>query len=91
MSINGELAEPFSGRTLDMKFPEHDYSSEILDASRTNYCRAKDEVEELINAWDEAGQSGIENNRQEPVRKANGLKNGAAFDASDPVFEMPMI
>lgn len=90
MSINGELSEAFSGRTLDMKFPENDLSNEILEASRNNYCTPKNKVEALLNEWDEAGQNTPTNNEQTAERPHQPLKSNSQ-DAGEPVFEMPLL
>jgi hypothetical protein len=90
MSIDGELTEPFSGKTLDMKFPEHDYSKEILEASRKNYCTDREDVEAQLKSWDEAGA----NNQSHPVSTAQGSgmeSVGGPADFGEPVFEMPLI
>lgn len=79
MSINGELAEPFSGRTLDMKFPEQDKSHEILYESRKAYCTPREKVEEMLKKWDEG--KNIDNTsltQNEDIQEAE-------------TFEMPLI
>lgn len=55
MSVNGQTREAFSGRTLDMPKPPNDKSKEIIEIVREKYCLPKDEVEKLLNRWDEAG------------------------------------
>mgnify|MGYP003970143165 FL=1 len=77
LSIDGELTEPFSGRTLDMDYPEVDLSKDIIAASRAAYCRPKAEVEEMLKRWDEGSD--------EPVPAANSVIQ----QSSD--FEMPLI
>ena len=54
MSVNGEIREPFSGRTMDVPKIEEDLTQEIKAASRAKYCRPRAEVEELLRKWDEA-------------------------------------
>lgn len=54
MSVNGELREAFSGRTLDVPKVEKDFTREIIAASRKKYCLPKSEVEEMLRKWDEA-------------------------------------
>lgn len=53
MSVNGELREAFSGRSLDMKFPTKSYAPECHEFSRTKYCRPLAEVEEVLRQWEE--------------------------------------
>jgi len=55
MSVNGEIREAFSGRTLDVPKPLKDYSKEIIKRSRAKYCNPKADVEKLLGKWDEAG------------------------------------
>jgi len=81
MSINGELSEAFSGKTLDMKFPEHDYSKEIIEASRKAYCTPREKVEEMLTKWDEGAAD-------EPAAKG-GKKNTVIEEETE--FEMPLI
>jgi len=56
MSVNGEIREAFSGRTLDVPKVGSDFVKEIIDYSRANYCRSKAEVLEMLGRWDEAGE-----------------------------------
>jgi type IV secretory pathway TraG/TraD family ATPase VirD4 len=78
LSIEGELSEPFSGRTLNMVYPEHDYSRDIIEASREAYCKPKEDVETLLRKWDEGGAE---------VSKEEA--NSVIQSAQD--FEMPLI
>lgn len=55
MSVNGEIREAFSARTIDMPKPAKDYSKEIIKRSRKAYCNPKSDVEKLLGKWDEAG------------------------------------
>ncbi|TSC80469.1 MAG: hypothetical protein G01um101425_123 [Candidatus Peregrinibacteria bacterium Gr01-1014_25] len=57
MSVNGELREAFSGRTLDAPRPEWDHSDQIIAASRRKYCTPKQEVEDMLKKWDEAASA----------------------------------
>ncbi|OGJ71642.1 hypothetical protein A2454_00765 [Candidatus Peribacteria bacterium RIFOXYC2_FULL_55_14] len=54
MSVNGEIREPFSGRTLDVPAVTQDNTARIIEQSRRKYCRPKAEVEEVLQKWDEA-------------------------------------
>ncbi|EKD93278.1 MAG: hypothetical protein ACD_28C00187G0001 [uncultured bacterium] len=55
MSIDGELSEAFSGKTLDVNYPETDHSRAIIEASRQAYCAPREEVEDMLLKWDEGG------------------------------------
>jgi hypothetical protein len=61
MSVNGEIREAFSGRTLDVPSITHDYSRDIVESSRKKYCTPKAQVEKLLSKWDEAGEFNKEN------------------------------
>ena len=53
MSIDGELREAFSGKTMFMKFPEKNYSAECIKHSHETYCRPLKEVEKILQQWEE--------------------------------------
>ncbi len=57
MSVNGELREAFSGRTLDAPKTERDYTPEIIAHSRKMFARPRTEVEENLKKWDEAASA----------------------------------
>ncbi|NOS67971.1 MAG: type IV secretory system conjugative DNA transfer family protein [Candidatus Peribacteraceae bacterium] len=75
MSVNGELREAFSGRTLDVPTIERDWSPEIIAASRRKYCLPREEVEKEMKKWDEAAsappskeeQAQVEEQFEEPL------------------------
>ncbi len=48
MIINGEKAAPFSASTLRMPDPEHDYTPQIVELSRTQYTTPRGHVEDDI-------------------------------------------
>ncbi|MBU0727716.1 type IV secretion system DNA-binding domain-containing protein [Patescibacteria group bacterium] len=56
MSVNGEIREAFSGRTIDCPPPTNDYTEEIKKQSREKYCTPRADVEKLLSKWDEAGE-----------------------------------
>ncbi len=56
MSVNGEIREAFSGRTLDVPKVGKTFVNEIIDHSRKNYCKPKKEVVDMLSRWDEAGE-----------------------------------
>ena len=57
MSVNGELREAFSGRTLDVPKVENDCTQRIIAASRKKYCLPKADVESMMKKWDEAASA----------------------------------
>ncbi len=57
MSVNGELREAFSGRTLSVPPVENDQTAEIIRLSREKYCAPKAEVEEMMLRWDESASA----------------------------------
>ncbi len=61
MSVNGEVREAFSARTMDMNITGKDYTPKILEHSRKKYCISKAEVEKILTKWDEAGEFSPEN------------------------------
>lgn len=63
MSINGEIREAFSGKTLSVPTPEKHFTKEIIDYSRATYCAPRKDVEDLLNKWDESGE--FENAQQD--------------------------
>lgn len=48
MSVNGEMREAFSGRTLDLNFPSKDMAEVAREFSRKNYARPLKEVEQNV-------------------------------------------
>ena len=57
MSVKGEVREAFSGRTLDAPRVNEDFTKEIIEVSRRKYCRARSEVEENLQKWDESASA----------------------------------
>ncbi|MDP2736094.1 MAG: hypothetical protein Q8P12_07925, partial [bacterium] len=54
MSVQGEIREPFSARTMDVPKETKDLSKEILNLSRQKYCMKQEDVEAFLQRWDEA-------------------------------------
>jgi len=57
MSVDGELRDAFSGRTINVPMPAKDYSEEIIRRSREKYARPRKEVETDLKKWDEGGSA----------------------------------
>lgn len=56
MSINGEIREAFSARTMDVPKITRNYSKEIIENSRKTYCEPRSSVEATLAKWDESGE-----------------------------------
>ncbi len=68
MSVDGEIREAFSARTIDcpnVKAGNH-FAPEIIANSRATYCESRDKVEEMLSKWDEAGEFGDLGHQEEP-------------------------
>jgi hypothetical protein len=77
MSVNGEIREAFSGRTLDVPELNYNYTKEIIENSRKNYCRTRHEVEEFLAKWDDASSAEVQND--------------FAADLNNIVFDEPLL
>ncbi|MBU0619249.1 type IV secretion system DNA-binding domain-containing protein [Patescibacteria group bacterium] len=51
MSIDGKVSPAFSAYTLSVPTPPTDFSAQIVAASRSSYCRSRQEVEAEIAKW----------------------------------------
>ncbi|MDC0358631.1 type IV secretory system conjugative DNA transfer family protein [Oligoflexia bacterium] len=71
MTIDGEIREAFSGRTLDMIIPEDNFKDECIALSRENYAQPLVEVEEVLQRWEDgefdAEATGTSSGPQEEV------------------------
>ncbi len=56
MSINGEIRQAFSGKTINVAPVKNSFVDEIKDNSRSTYCEPREKVEEMLAKWDEAGE-----------------------------------
>lgn len=56
MSVNGEIREAFSGRTIAVPHIEKTWVPEIIANSRANFCVPRENVETMLAKWDEAGE-----------------------------------
>ena len=57
MSIDGKLNPPFSARTINVPKSEFDYSTDIIDRTRTKYARNRVTVENEIAKWSNATEN----------------------------------
>ncbi len=55
MTIDGQTAPPFSGRTIDFPVPDEDLASDIIRTSRERWAKPRIEVEQAIGLMEEAG------------------------------------
>ncbi|MBU1683449.1 type IV secretion system DNA-binding domain-containing protein [Patescibacteria group bacterium] len=55
LSIDGQTKDAFSGRSLDVAYPKHDYVKEIKQNSRSHFAAKKEDVETALKKWDEGG------------------------------------
>src|SRR3989344_5647956 len=74
MAVGGEIPEAFSGRTLDVPKVTKDCTKEIIAASRRKYCTPRNDVEVMLQKWDEAasappkeGEVSVEEKFEEPL------------------------
>ncbi len=70
MSIEGELREAFSGKTMFMSFPKEQYVQDCIKHSHDTYCRPIQEVEKILQQWEE-GKLDIQKKAQE-LANSNG-------------------
>lgn len=56
MSVNGEIREAFSGRTMDAPKIKKPHVEQIIEHSRKTYCESRSLVEETLSKWDESGE-----------------------------------
>lgn len=54
MSVDGELRDAFSGRTINIPTIKQDYTTKIISRSREKYATPRAEVETQLKKWDEA-------------------------------------
>jgi hypothetical protein len=86
MSIDGELTEAFSGKTMSVIYPSVDHSREIIEASRAAYCTPRDKVEDMLKKWDEGKAPDGKAADQGPLTGNTGDSPELAQD-----FDMPLI
>ncbi|MEI6169590.1 MAG: type IV secretion system DNA-binding domain-containing protein [Candidatus Saccharibacteria bacterium] len=75
MSIDGQTSSPFSGKSLLMPSPSHDYTERIIENSRSKYSMSRSDVEDLINDW--AGASSDSNKTNE---SAQGARSNTGYN-----------
>lgn len=55
MSVDGEIRDAFSGRTVNVPGAPTSHAAEIIEQSRAKYSTPRAEVEEMLKKWDEGG------------------------------------
>jgi hypothetical protein len=58
MSIDGELEDAFSGRTLNMEAPAENFAQDCINYSRAHYARPVTEVTDILKRWEEGTADG---------------------------------
>lgn len=53
MSVDGELRDAFSGRTINVPTPKSDFTQQIIAQSREKYANPREMVETELKKWDE--------------------------------------
>ncbi|MCB0329789.1 MAG: type IV secretion system DNA-binding domain-containing protein, partial [Bdellovibrionales bacterium] len=60
MAIDGNVQEAFSGRTIDVAYPEVHYAKKCIEQSRNRYARVREEVlEELLLHDDDIPEAAV--------------------------------
>jgi len=67
MSVNGEIREAFSARTLTVPKIENHFVKEVIENSRAMYCESREKVEEMLSKWDEAGEFDEMGPEEDPI------------------------
>ncbi len=67
MSVNGEIREAFSARTIDVPHVKEPFTNQIIENSRKTFCEPRKKVEELLAKWDEAGEFENMGPEEDPV------------------------
>ncbi|MCK5460535.1 type IV secretory system conjugative DNA transfer family protein [Candidatus Gracilibacteria bacterium] len=81
MSVDGELREAFSGKTLDMKFPKESIARECLEFSRKTYAKSRKEVEEILQIWEEGKLD-----KKKDEKKSNKNSNFEEVEFEEPII-----
>ena len=84
MSIDGELEDAFSGRTLNMDIPKENFSKEALEISREQYARPLAEVQKILSRWEESAS-------EAPVKPGSAPKNVAPPASTSTPFSKPSL
>ncbi|MBI2464435.1 hypothetical protein HYV57_05760 [Candidatus Peregrinibacteria bacterium] len=93
MSVNGQTHSAFSANTLNISSPKNNFEKEIIEHSRKTYSKPKDEVENILQQWDEAGSSVHGSNREyESDREHKAVKAiSHESDILNQKFRKPLI
>lgn len=81
MSIEGELCEAFSARSLDMVLPRENNAQKVVEHSRSHYARPVSDVESILQQWEEG--------KFDPKTDPNKKGNSAFEEESD--FQEPIV
>jgi len=94
LMIDGVASQPFSATTLPpIPKPEASFREKVMEMSRRNYARSKEEVEKEIKEWHEPERSEIRSTKyearkeQKPEQKREEIKKEVKYE--QPKFEQP--
>ncbi|PID70187.1 hypothetical protein CSB37_03360 [bacterium DOLZORAL124_38_8] len=94
LSINGELREAFSGRTLFISNPKENFAEECMKNSRENYCRPVEQVQELLKNWEEGKTEAPKKEKNVSAKKTSKPKTEsqpAALGMEEDDFGSPLL
>jgi len=93
MSINGEVSDAFSGRTLDIHTPDENCADECREYSRRHYAAPIGEVQKILAQWEDGTQAGDSGNS--PALGTSMEQTPSVISSlsmsNEPVFEPPII
>ena len=65
LSIDGQTKDAFSGRSLDVKYPQNNFVKECKENSRNRFAAKKEDVITMLKKWDEGGSDDDDNELME--------------------------
>ncbi|MCC6954847.1 MAG: type IV secretory system conjugative DNA transfer family protein [Deltaproteobacteria bacterium] len=91
MSIEGEIKEAFSGKTLTVDTPEENSVADCIEYSRQHYAKPLHEVQDILARWEEGDAAA-----RGPARVVKHVAGGGAVAApasapSPDDFEEPLL
>jgi len=89
MSINGEITQAFSGKTLSAVDNPNNLSKECIDFSRKTYCQPLAVVKKVIAEWEEGVSAPPAEKGEAPKAGEKQNSGGASFE--DPDFAEPLV
>jgi hypothetical protein len=81
LMIDGVSSQPFSATTLPpIPPPKISFKEDVMDASRKNYSRPKEEVEKVIKEWHEMDHIEAQKNNRDSASNGYNQKPTKVFD-----------